>query len=150
MENNRLRKHTSRTDRPPAYFYWLFGGVGFLLLSISFYSLYLDRKVVAHYTPLQGEVIKNIYRYGDTTFRPASPVIVYQWQGNKKVFQSHIWSRPAEFDVGEKVMLFVNPDDPSEVVIDSFIGRFFITLITGGLGIVFLGLPLLFAFLLRT
>lgn len=129
----------------PGIFFWVFGGIGALLTGIAVYLFVADRSAIQHYTVVHGIVTTNRYNHDGM----ASPTISYQWHGKEKVYYSNTWSHPAAFNAGEAVQLYVNPDDPEEMFVDSFVERFLVILILGGIGSVFLAFTLLFYFLSR-
>jgi hypothetical protein len=124
----------------PPVFYWAFGGVALLLLSVAVLLFMRDQRKMQHYISTPGTVIDNNYRGGYA-------VVGYEWQGERREYTTTTSSRPPVFENGERVEVLVNPGDPSDVTIDSFIERFLAILILSGLGTVFLGFTLLLYYL---
>lgn len=127
------------SDQPPPIFYRAFGGVSFLLLGIAAVLFYFDQRAANQFTTVEGIVIRNQFNG-----KMARPVISYQWEGKELLHFSSTYTNPPAFERGEKVELFVNPNDPNDVRINSFIGRFLSMLIVGAIGLVFLGFLVLF------
>jgi hypothetical protein len=125
----------------PRVFYWAFGGVGFTLLTIAVIIFYFGQKAGDQYTKVEGTVVRNQFNGS-----MARPVIRYQWQGEELLFADNTYTNPPAYERGEKVELFVNPDDPRDVWINSFMGRWFAMTVVGGIGLVFLGFLALFHF----
>lgn len=131
-------------NQPPPIFYRAFGGVSFLLLGIAAVLFFFDQRAANQFTPVEGIVIRNQFNG-----KMARPVISYQWEGKELLYFSTTYTNPPAFERGEKVKLFVNPKDPTNVTINSFIGRFLSMLIVGGIGLVFLGFLALFHYAFR-
>ncbi len=70
----------------------------------------------------------------------ARPVISYLWEGKELTYVSNTYTNPPAFERGERVELFVNPSDPSDVWINSFVECYLAMTIVGGIGVVFLAL----------
>lgn len=128
----------------PRVFYVAFGGVSFLLLTIAAVLFYFDQRAANKFTRLEGIVIRNQYKDG-----MARPIISYSWQGVDMTYVENTYTNPPAFERGEKVELFVNPDDPTDVWINSFVGRFLAMTIVGGIGLVFLGFLILFHYVFK-
>lgn len=126
----------------PRIFYLAFGGVGLLLLSIAALLFYFDQRAANLYTRIEGIVIRNQFNNG-----MARPVISYSWEGKELTYASNTYTNPPAFERGERVELFVNPSDPTDVWVDSFTERWLAMTIVGGIGIVFLGFLALFHYL---
>lgn len=42
------------------------------------------------------------------------PVFTYEWNGWQRTLESEMWSSMANFEVGQKVILLINPKNPGE------------------------------------
>jgi hypothetical protein len=126
----------------PRIFYIAFGGVSVLLLSIAALIFYFDQKASNQYTHIEGVVARNQFING-----AARPIITYSWEGKELTYMSNTYTNPPAFQRGEKVELFVNPNDPKDVYINSFSQRWLAMTIVGGIGIFFLGFLALFHYL---
>lgn len=126
----------------PRVFYYAFGGVSVLLLMITALLFYFDQRAANQFTRIEGTVIRNQFRSGT-----ARPIISYSWNGKEMTYADNTYTNPPAYDRGEKVELFVNPRDPADVWINSFVGRFLAMTIVGGLGLFFLGFLALFHYL---
>jgi hypothetical protein len=125
----------------PKFFYYAFGGVAMLLLSIAAYIFYLNQVAANNYVKVEGVIIKNQFRGG-----MARPVIRFQWNDESKVYASNAYSSPPAYQRDEVVELFVNPNNPEDVVINNFLGRYLAMTIVGSIGLFFLGFLILFHF----
>ncbi len=128
----------------PRVFYLAFGGISFLLLTIASVLFYFDQRAANLYTRIEGTVIRNQFNGG-----MARPVISYSWEGKDLTYVSNTYTNPPAFERGEPVELFVNPSDPTDVWINSFIDRYLAMVIVGGIGIVFLGFLTLFHYVFQ-
>lgn len=66
-----------------------------------------------------------------------SSVTFYPRQGERVTFSSQVCSRPG-YDVGDSVELFYDPSEPQNAHIDSFVQNWFVSLILGGFGLLFM------------
>lgn len=128
----------------PRVFYIAFGGVSFLLLTITAILFYFDQRAADQYTRLEGTVVRNQFKDG-----MARPIISYSWEENDLTYAGNTYTNPPAFDRGDRVELFVNPSDPTDVWVNSFIGRYLAMTIVGGLGLVFLGFLTLFHYVFK-
>jgi hypothetical protein len=123
----------------PRIFYYAFGGVGVLLLTIAAIIFYFNQKALNQYTKVEGVVIRNQYNGS-----MARPIIDYTWEGKPFTYAGNTYTNPPAFERGEKVELYVNPNDPEEVWINSFVERWLAMTIVGSIGLFFLGFLWLF------
>ena len=52
-----------------------------------------------------------------------APVVEFEWQGRKRSYESTYYSNPPDYHTGQRVFLFVNPDDPDDITLDTFPDR---------------------------
>jgi hypothetical protein len=134
---------------------WI-GGI-FASLGVAFVAgagwFYLaDRSFAAAGVHAPGTVIDMVSSRdsdGDYSYKPV--VEFRDAEGRRHVFTSNVSSSPPQHATGESVAVIYAPASPDEAVIDSFLDRFLLPLIFGGLGTVFaaIGFGLLFARLRR-
>lgn len=117
-----------------------FGFIGMLLLGIGLLIYYLDAAVVKEENKTRGVVTGLI---GSNTL---APTITYSWNGKSYTYQSTLYSNPPAFEINEEVMLYVNPQKPEEVVIDTFSERWLAIVILSAIGGVFVFLSIIFLF----
>jgi hypothetical protein len=72
----------------------------------------------------------------DNTGVTYAPVISYAVQGHTYTYESSNSSDPPAYDVGEKVALLYQPDDPEEVRVNSWFDLWFLPAMLGGAGVV--------------
>ena len=63
-----------------------------------------------------------------------APVIEYEWKGKLRSHESHTYSSPPDYKVGEAVSLFVNREDTGDVIIDTFADRYALIVGLGFIG----------------
>ena len=63
----------------------------------------------------------------------SAPVVAYEWKGNKRSYESTYYSSPPDYQVGQSVFLFVNRDDPEDIILDTFSDRWALMV---GLGVI--------------
>src|SRR5689334_2434487 len=100
----------------PRIFYLAFGGVSVTLFAVAAILFYFDQRASNQYSRVEGFVLRNQFRDG-----MARPVISYSWQGKDMTYADNTYTNPPAFERGEKVELFVNPNDPGDVWVNSFV-----------------------------
>ncbi|MEL7446060.1 MAG: DUF3592 domain-containing protein [Pseudomonadota bacterium] len=114
-----------------AVFGLLFAGIGFWLYS-------QDQELAETGLRANGTVIE-LDRYtdgdGDTMYRPL--IEFRDADGTIQQVQSKVSSSSPSFARGEQVSVIYDPGDPSGAIIDTFMQRFFLPLIFGGMGVFF-------------
>lgn len=111
-----------------------------------------DRSFAESGTRAEGTVVEMIASRdsdGDYTYKPM--VQFRDAEGLSHVFTSSVSSSPPQYSTGEAVTVIYAPTSPDRAVIDSFVDRFLMPLIFGGVGTVFaaIGFGLLLARLRR-
>lgn len=120
----------------------IFAGIGIFMTCIALYIFYLKQNTISTSDKGIGYVTDMVYSSGGST----APKIAYEWNGGRHVYQSNVYTTPPAYEIGEEVRLYINRQDPTDVVIDSFTGRWVAVLIVGGLGIFFFAFGTLFIF----
>ncbi|MFZ6010919.1 MAG: DUF3592 domain-containing protein, partial [Bacteroidota bacterium] len=75
--------------------------------------------------------------------------ITFQWRGEERVYHSKVYSSPPDYQIGEELTIFVNQENPEEVIIDSFTDRWLIVTVIGCVGAFFILTMVLFLFVSR-
>lgn len=66
------------------------------------------------------------------------PVVAFSLaDGAVQEASGNVSSSPPAYEVGERVVVFYDPANPLEIVLDSFFERYFIATVLGGLGLAF-------------
>jgi ribosomal protein L7/L12 len=123
----------------------LFGIVSFLLLAGAGLAYWATQDDISKSDRIKGRVVEmNQTRDGTYT-----PVIVYDWNGKSLRYTSTMSSNPPEYTVSEEVYIYVERENPENVMIDSFSDRWLGIVIIGGLGLFFAFFSGLLAFAAR-
>jgi ribosomal protein L7/L12 len=112
-----------------------FAGLGTLFLTLSCYWLWRDYQFTSDAVSTTGKVID--LHYGMDGDSGAAPVIEYYWKGTEMFYQGSVYSNPPAVEIGEHVELFINPDNPSDVVINLISERYILIFVFGFIGFVF-------------
>ncbi len=117
----------------------IFLGIGIILLVPAIIVFANNQKLVDSAVLITGTVISN----------PSQPEIEYNYNGETLVYYSSVTSTPPSYELGEKVEIYVDPEDPSNVLINTFSDRWLLITILGVMGLVFGGIGFLVYKLLR-
>jgi ribosomal protein L7/L12 len=125
----------------------LFGLAGIIMLVAAGLIHYFQQESIQDSDLVMGTVVD--LKSSDITNGGAAPVISYMRNGEKKLYQSNLYSSPPDYQINEAVQLYISRDNPEEGMIDSFFDRWFLITIFGGLGAFFLLFGSLFLFASR-
>lgn len=129
------RSGFSLPKSPAGIVFILFAGLGTLFMLLSMYWLWTDYQFTSKAVPTSGQVIDLYYGMGSGS--GAAPVIEYTWKGTKMTYQGSTYSNPPAVEIGEQVELFINPDNPKDVVINLISERYILIFVFGFIGFVF-------------
>lgn len=110
-----------------------FGFIGVFLLGIALLIYYIDALQIDRSELVIGKVISN----------PSQPTIEYEYQGEVYQYYSTVQSNPPSYEMGEEVEVYVDTDDPDNVIINTISERWIAIIILGIIGTVFSGVGLL-------
>lgn len=98
--------------------------------------------------PVPGKVVsvESSTSDGSTTY---APVYEFEVDGEKRRHTATV-SSSSYPEIGSTQTLLVDPNDPSEVKPDSFMGQWFIATLLGGMGILFTGIALVVGIVLAS
>jgi len=127
----------------------IFAPIGLAFVALGGWFYLEDRDFAANGLRAQGTVVDTVASRdnddgGGYTY---APVVEFRdAAGARHTFTSGVSSNPPRYSPGESVGVIYAPGAPDEAVIDSFVDRFLMPLVFGGLGTVFagIGLSLLF------
>lgn len=129
---------------PVGWIALIFGGLGMVFVIVAgaifihqWQSIGKSERITGKVTRLQSEAGRS----------GSSPVIAYEWNGQTWLHASNVYTSPPAYAVGEEVALFVNREDPTDVILDSFVDRWLLIMIFGILGGTFVVIPALGYFL---
>lgn len=102
-------------------------GLGAFLLFVSL--LFLAAAGIVHYFQSQSisqsdRVAGKVTKMKSLDSDASAPVIKYEWHGKLRSHESHTYSSPPEYEVGQAVSLFVNRENAEDVIIDTFADRY--------------------------
>ena len=123
-------------------FAWFFFACSFLMFSVAGVTYYLNEKTIQKSERIIGTVValESNSDNGDSQ----APVIAYEWKGEERKYHSTVYSDPPEYYVGEEVELYIDPEDPEEVIVDTFLERWLVVSIMGGAGLFLLIFSIVF------
>ena len=105
-------------------------GVGLIMWGLAvFFYVEKDAQLKNSYLAT-GIVVDYIFNEG------AAPVISYEVDGTPYQFTSSLYSSPPAFELNETVEIYVNKDDPSDIIINSFVNKWLIVTIFATFGLV--------------
>jgi hypothetical protein len=125
----------------------IFMGIGGLLLGIALILLYSNYTFSKRALPIKCLVLSyETYQSrnddgGSTTMY--RPTFQYEFRGKTYTYESNSSSSSPEFQAGEMVDALIDPEEPTEILIESFMEQWFAIVLLGGMGTVFGGLGFL-------
>ena len=117
----------------------VFGLIGAIMLGVAVYLYTLHKNFVKEAEHVIAVVVSN----------PSQPVFEYEFNGQTYTYYSNVESEPPSYSMGEEVQIYVNPSNPNDVLVNTFMDRWFVITLLGGMGVVFLGVSLLVFFAAR-
>jgi Protein of unknown function (DUF3592) len=122
----------------------IFMTLGSIMLAVVVYLIYSNNQFAQRAIPVKGKVISyDSYESSDddggstTMYRPT---FEYAFLGKTYTHESSTSSSSPEYEIEEEVDVLVDPDDPREILIDSFWERWFLPLLLGFMGTMFAGM----------
>jgi ribosomal protein L7/L12 len=122
-----------------------FGFVGLVMAGIAMLLAYLQSETIENAEQVSGRVVELRSGSGSGT----APVIAYEWEGKPKLYTSSTYSTPPAYEINEEVPMYVNRNDPDDVLVDTFSDRWLVIVIFGGIGAFFILFSALFMFVGR-
>ncbi|KIP96305.1 MULTISPECIES: DUF3592 domain-containing protein [Pseudomonas] len=115
---------------------WLFPGIGALLLAVAIGIQVSRISGEAQMMRVEGSIVD---------VEDGCPTVSFTTlDGTLGEYHSSTCSTPPSFDIGERVAVYYDPQEPERARIDSFEQNWIGSLIVGGIGAVFLAIGLLF------
>lgn len=116
----------------------IFAGLGGLFVAVGLVLLAIDLRFFASARRTEGEVVDVRWNSKGS----GAPDVAYADDlGRSHVFRSNTWSRPS-YQIGDRVVIAYQPDDPDNSTIDSPVHRYLLPGIFSGIGTVHLCLGL--------
>jgi cytoskeletal protein RodZ len=122
----------------------IFMSIGMVMLVFVFYLLYTHQQFEKNAHTVNGTVVE-FQSYESRNENSSSttmytPVFEYEFKGKKYTYVSTSSSNIKEYEVGEPLEILVDPENPSEVLVNSFMEKWFLPLLLGFMGALFTGL----------
>ncbi len=109
--------------------------MGAIFLSVGFGLGISNVRFASGAKRTDGVVVDLVWRSGGKGRPSAAPVVSYEVDGKAYQFTSGTASRPPSYDVGEKVGVLYDPEDPSDAKLDGFWELYMLPFIFGLLGL---------------
>ena len=121
--------------------------IGGLLLAIGVFLFIRTRIFINKAQEVKGTVIQMVYSHSSEGGGGYSPV--YQFRtidGQTIVVTDSLSSNPPMFQVGQTIDVLYDPENPQKARIKKWMNLYFVSLLLGGMGLIFacVGLVLLF------
>lgn len=122
----------------------IFMGVGGIMLTIVAFVLYSNYNFSQRAETIKAKLI-DYQSYESRNDNGSSttmytPVFQYEYKGQSYTHISTTSSSSREFQIDQMVNVLVDPENPHEILVDSFMGKWFLPLLLGIMGMVFGGL----------
>ena len=117
----------------------IFTGIGLIFLAVTGYLFIDDLQFVN--SSVKGTAI--------VVDDPGTPTFEYMYEGETYTHTSSVSSNPPSYSRGEEVGIFINPNDPYDIVVDTFTDRWFVITLLGVMGSIFFGVGFLTTKFLR-
>ncbi len=117
----------------------VFAGLGLVMVAVAAWLLVADWSFARKAERSEGIVVALEERRGSKSRSTWAPIVEHQTVQGPVRFTSPGASSPPSYAVGDRVALLVDPADPANAQIDSFMERWFVPLIFGVLGVIFAG-----------
>lgn len=123
----------------------LFGVVAFIMFAITAIGWWAIEDQIKQSDRVKGRVV-NLIQTAEGNY---SPVVSYEWQGTSSEYTGTFSSNPPDYAIGDEVDLFVDRENTSNIMIDSFTDRWLGLIIFAGIGLFFTFFTVLLAFAAR-
>ena len=115
----------------------IFGIIGLAMLGAGFYVFSSQQRIINQEHKTLATVVSN----------PSSPLFEYEFNGQVFNYQSSTSSNPPSYFTGEQVGVYIDANDPNNIIIDTFTDRWLLIVILAAIGSSFLGVSLLMLYL---
>jgi tetrahydromethanopterin S-methyltransferase subunit G len=121
----------------------IFMSIGMVLLVVAGYFVYDHQQFEKTAVTVTGTVVdfhSYVSNNDNSSTTMYSPIFEYEYEGKKYTHVSTSGSNVKEYDVGEQLDILVNPENPADVLVNSFMEKWFVPALLGFLGTMFTGL----------
>lgn len=117
--------------------------IGIIMLGFSGYHAFTKYMFMQYAIAITGKVISYSSNFktddnGNSTSL-YSPVFEYEYEGQTYSHYSNVSSSSRDYKIGEEEEIFILPNAPGNALVNSFMERWFMVVLLGGMGIVFAG-----------
>jgi Protein of unknown function (DUF3592) len=126
----------------------IFGGIGVILLLLGVYFGYRTNTFLETAVAVPGLVkeyrerqVKNTEDNTVNTY--VSPVLEYHYNNKDYLFLSPYLTTMPEYAIGDQLPLLIDPNEPGKPDIDSFMNRWFVSILLCSIGLVFSGIGMI-------
>jgi ribosomal protein L7/L12 len=119
--------------------------VALMFLSGAAIAYFFQDQSIKKSDLVQGEITE--MKYLETG--ESAPVITYDWNGKTQSYESNYYTSPPDFKPGQAVSLYINREEPGEVIINSFSDRYAVIVGLGIIGGVLLAVSIVFIYFAR-
>ena len=121
----------------------VFLAIGLIVLGVDGFLMYRDYQFQKRAVPATGTLADYVTHYssdddGGTTLMYAS-IYEYDYRGKRYTYTSNTSSSSPSGEIGEKVEVLVDPDNPEDITVNTFWERWFIILFLTLFGGIFAG-----------
>jgi len=122
----------------------IFMSLGLIMLAVVVYLIQSNYQFAQRAVPVKGKVISyDNYESrdddgGSTTMY--TPTFQYDFEGKTYTHKSSTSSSSPSYEIDEEVDVLVDPNDPKEILIDSFWEKWFLPVLLGFMGSMFAGM----------
>ena len=122
----------------------IFMSLGGIMLAVVAYLIVSNYNFAQRAIPIKGKVIKfDSYISTDDEGRSTTmfrPTFEYTYAGKTNTYPSSTSSSSPGYEINDMVDVLVDPDEPEEILIDSFWERWFLPVLLGVMGTMFGGM----------
>jgi len=122
----------------------IFMSIGSIMLAVVIYLVTSNYKFMQRAIPVQGKVIDyQSYESRDDDGRYTTmftPIYQYAFKGKSYTHISTTSTSSKDYLIDDAVEILVDPQDPKEIVINSFMEKWFLSILFGFMGTLFSGL----------
>ena len=118
--------------------------IGIAMLGFAGYTVYSNYQFMESAISITGKVIEYDTHYssdddGGSTLM-YSPVFEYEYEGQTYTHNSNVSSSSPDYEIDEEVEIFIHADSPGAAMVNSFMERWFLVVLLGGMGTMFAGM----------
>jgi len=122
---------------------FVFMSIGIIMLSVVLYLIYSYQQFEKRAKVVKGNVTDyqtHISQSDNSSTTMYAPVFEYVYKGKTRTYVSTTSSNYKEYELGKSLDMFVDPEHPEEVLVNSFSEKWFLPMLLGFMGILFTGL----------